>query len=118
MDGVFAGPAAIAQADATVAKSAAVSDLLSVVQHAAAGELPRPRLDPELVEAASARLLVDDLPVAGMLMGGIPVADIAHVLDLSEGDVRSRARRILGRLQAGHRTRPDVDHAAAVLQGR
>jgi DNA-binding NarL/FixJ family response regulator len=99
-DAVFAVPAAIAQADATVAKTAPVGELLQAIRRGAAGEAPRTRLDPELIEAASARLEVEDLPVASMLLGATPVADIAHVLDLPVPEVRSRALRIIGRLQA------------------
>jgi DNA-binding NarL/FixJ family response regulator len=102
VDDVFAVPAAIAQADATVSKSAPIDELLSAIHGAAAGTHPRPALDPELIHAASARLLVEDLPIATMLLAGTPIADIAGVLDTTGGDVRRRALRIIGRLQAGH----------------
>jgi DNA-binding NarL/FixJ family response regulator len=104
VDGVFAVPAAIAQADATVCKSAPIDQLLSAIHAAAAGTQPRRRLDPELVQAASARLLTEDLPIATMLLGATPVADIADILDSTVADVRNRALRIVGRLQASHIT--------------
>jgi DNA-binding NarL/FixJ family response regulator len=100
VDGVFAVPAAIAQADATVAKSAPIDELLSAIHGAAAGGLPRPVLDPELIQAASARLISEDLPIATMLLGATPAADIADILDTTTADVRHRALRIIGRLQA------------------
>jgi DNA-binding NarL/FixJ family response regulator len=100
-DAVFAVPAAIAQADATVGKSAPVGELLRAIRRGAAGATPRAHLDPELIEAASARLAIEDLPVASMLLGATPVADIAQVLGLPVAEVRSRALRIIGRLQAG-----------------
>jgi DNA-binding NarL/FixJ family response regulator len=99
-DDVFAVPAAIAQADAVVAKTAPVDELLSAIHQAAAGTLERPRLDAELVQAASARLLAEDLPIATMLIGGARVHDIAMTLGLPRDDVRRRALRIIGRLQA------------------
>ena len=105
VDQGFAVPAAIAQADATVAKSASVSELLLAIRQVAVGCHERSPLDPELIEAASARLLVDDLPIAGMLLGATPVVDIADLLDLSVEEVRSRALRIIGCLQAGRRVR-------------
>jgi DNA-binding NarL/FixJ family response regulator len=105
VDHVFAVPAAIAQADAAVAKSAPVTELLLTIRRVAGGQRERARLDPELIEAASARLLVGDLPVASMLLGSTPVVDIADSLDLSVAEVRSRALRIIGRLQAGRRVR-------------
>jgi DNA-binding NarL/FixJ family response regulator len=100
VDGVFAVPAAIAQADATVSKSAPIDELLSAIHAAAAGTRPRRHLDPELMQAASARLLTEDLPIATMLLGATPVADIADILDTTSSDVRNRALRIIGRLQA------------------
>lgn len=106
VDGPFAVPAAMAQADAMVAKSAAAGELLAMIRRAAAGGVERKRPDPELIEAASARLQDGDLPVAGMLLGATPVTDIAQTLDLTVSDVRHRALRIIGRLQAAHRVRP------------
>lgn len=105
VDRVFAVPAAIAQADAAVAKSAPVSELLSAIRDVAHGELLRPRPDPDLLEAASARLSAEDVPVAAMLLAATPIADIAQVLSISVAEVRSVALRIVGRLQAGHRPR-------------
>jgi DNA-binding NarL/FixJ family response regulator len=98
---VFAVPAAIAQADSVVAKTAPIDELFSVIHEAAAGTLERFRLDAELVHAASARLLTEDLPIAAMLLGGTRVHDIAMTLDVPVDDVRRRALRIIGRLQAG-----------------
>jgi DNA-binding NarL/FixJ family response regulator len=101
-DGVFTVPAAIAQADATVSKSAPIDDLLSAIRAAAAGTVPRPALDPERVQAASARLLAEDLPIATMLLAGTPIADIADTLGTTIADVRHRALRVIGRLQGSH----------------
>jgi len=106
VDGPFTVPAAMAQADALVAKSAEAGELLATIRGVAAGSTERHRPDPELIEAASARLTAGDLPVAGMLLGATPVSDIAQTLDLPESDVRRTALRIIGRLQAGHRLRP------------
>ncbi len=103
VDHVFAVPAAIAQADAAVAKTAPIDELLSAIRAATADTLEAPRLDPELVQAASARLLADDLPIAAMLLDATPVRDIATTLDVSVEEVRWRALRIIGRLQAGNR---------------
>jgi DNA-binding NarL/FixJ family response regulator len=100
VDGVLAVPAAIAQADATVSKSAPIDQLLSAVHGAAAGTRPRRDHDPELIQAASARLLTEDLPIATMLLGATAVGDIADVLETTAIDVRNRALRIIGRLQA------------------
>jgi DNA-binding NarL/FixJ family response regulator len=100
VDDVFTVPAAIAQADATVSKTAPIDDLLSAIHAAAAGTVPRPALDPERIQAASARLLTEDLPIATMLLAGTTIADIADTLDTTTADVRHRALRVIGRLQA------------------
>src|SRR5690349_17667147 len=70
--GERAFPAAVAQADAIVAKSAPVQDRLDATGSAArgAGEVPRP--DPELIQAAASRVREDDLPVLGMLFARVP----------------------------------------------
>jgi DNA-binding NarL/FixJ family response regulator len=103
VDDVFAVPAAIAQADATVSKTAEAADLLAAVRRVGHGRSDRPALDAEMLAAASARLCAEDLPIASMLFSATPVADIAEVLGLSVSDVKARALRIIGRLQAGSR---------------
>jgi DNA-binding NarL/FixJ family response regulator len=113
VDPVFAVPSAIAQADAIVAKGAPVSDLLSAIRDVVTGTAERPELDPELMEAASARLLSEDVPIAAMLVAATPMAQIAHVLGTSVDDVRRRALRIIGRLQAGDRLKASVPGVAA-----
>lgn len=104
VDRVFAVPATLAQADAMVSKIAPVEELLSVVRRVAAGEPSMPRLDRDAMEAASARLAAEDLPVAGMLFGGASVGEIARTLDASAGEVSSRALRMIGELQARDRS--------------
>jgi DNA-binding NarL/FixJ family response regulator len=106
VDRVFTVPAAIAQADATVSKNAPVGELLGAICDVAAHAQRRPTLDHELIQAASARLLTDDLPIAAMLLSATPVAEIASIADMSVTEVRRRALRIIGRLQAGSRRRP------------
>jgi DNA-binding NarL/FixJ family response regulator len=103
VDDVFAVPAAMAQADATVSKTAEAAELLATVRRVGQGRSDRPALDAEMLAAASARLCAEDLPIASMLFSATPVADIADVLDLSISDVKARALRIIGRLQAGSR---------------
>jgi DNA-binding NarL/FixJ family response regulator len=102
VDRVFAVPAAIAGADAVVGKTAPIDELLAAIRAATAGAFERAPLDPELVQAASARLLPEDLPIAAMLLGATPVSDIAQTLGVATDDVRRRALRIIGRLQAGN----------------
>lgn len=104
-DEAFRVPAAIAQADAVVSKTAPAEELLSTIRHVAWGEMERPALHNEVIEAASARLTPDELPILGMLLGAVPIVDIARILELSVSEVRRHALRIIGRLQAGYRVR-------------
>jgi two-component system NarL family response regulator len=110
VDQVFAVPAAVAQADAIVAKSAPVDELLEAIRFVAAGRNDVPQPDPELLQAASSRLQEADLPVLGMLLARVPVPEIAETLDTAPADVRARALRIIGAMQASDR----VDRVPAV----
>ena len=103
VDAVFAVPAAVAQADAIVSKSAPVDELLDAIHAVASGHPQVPRPDPEFVEAASSRLIDQDLPVLGMLFGRVPARDIAETLGMGVPDVRARALRIIGEMQAADR---------------
>lgn len=100
VDGVFAVPAAVAQADAIVPKSAPVEVLLDAMAAAATGAARLPVPPPELISAASSRLQAGDLPVLGMLFARESVADIARTLKQSRAEVRARALRIIGVMQA------------------
>lgn len=106
VDPAFAVPATLAQADAIVSKSASVDELLDVIRDVAAGKRRMPGLYPDLVSAASARLVPEDLPIAGMLFSRVSVPEIADTLGLHAEAVRARALRIIGELQARERIEP------------
>jgi DNA-binding NarL/FixJ family response regulator len=103
VDDVFAVPATLAQADAIVSKNDPVEVLLTAIDAAAAGESRVPSPDPELIEAASARLEAEDLPIVGMLFARVRVDDIATTLGVESREVRARALRIIGEMQAHDR---------------
>ena len=103
VDGAFAVPAGVAQADAVVSKSAPVELLLSAIRPRPSGPRPRVVLDRDSIHAASSRLQDDDLPVFGMLVARHSVAEIADALRLAPAEVRARALRIIGQLQAAQR---------------
>ena len=106
VDDVFAVPAAVAQADAIVPKSAAVEVLLDAIRAAATGEARVRAPDPELIQAASSRMQAGDLPVIGMLFARVPVREIADTLGTPSADVRARALRIIAEMQATDRVQP------------
>ena len=103
VDNVFAVPATLAQADAIVSKNAPVDALLTAIDAVAAGASEVPVPDPEAMEAASARLDAEDLPILGMLFARIRVEDIAATLGVDPREVRARALRIIGEMQARDR---------------
>ena len=57
----------------------------------------------ELIEAASARLDAEDLPIVGMLFARVRVGDIARTLGVEPREIRARALRIIGEMQASDR---------------
>jgi DNA-binding NarL/FixJ family response regulator len=103
VDDVFAVPATLAQADAIVSKNDPVEVLLTAINAVAAGESQVPSPDPEAIEAASSRLRAEDLPILGMLFARLRVDDIATTLEVDPRDVRARALRIIGEMQAQER---------------
>jgi DNA-binding NarL/FixJ family response regulator len=103
VDEIFAVPATLAQADAIVSKNDPVEALLTAIDAVAAGASLVPPPDAELIEAASARLGAEDLPIVGMLFARIRVGDIATTLGVESREVRARALRIIGEMQAHDR---------------
>ena len=55
------------------------------------------------VHRASSRLRAEDLPILGMLFARIRAEDIAATLGVELRDVRARALRIIGEMQAKDR---------------
>src|SRR4051812_23712945 len=93
--------AAVAQADAVVHKAEPIDVLLGALRRLADGDrlLGSPASD--LLEAATARLDAEDVPVMALLLHGARTPDIARTLALEEGEAAHRARRVVGVLQAG-----------------
>jgi len=106
VDPVFAVPATLAQADAIVSKTARVDELLDAVRAVASGARRMPPLFPDAMTAASSRVAADDLPIVGMLFSHVSVVDIAETLGVHPDEVRRRALRIIGELQANDRLEP------------
>jgi DNA-binding NarL/FixJ family response regulator len=100
VDDVFAVPATLAQADAIVSKNAPVEALLTAINAVAAGEAELSAPDAEAIDAASSGLCAEDLPILGMLFARIRVEDIAETLGVEAREVRARALRIIGEMQA------------------
>lgn len=93
--------ASVAQADAIVHKAEPVARLLDVLRRLGRGERVLEPPEPGLLETVAPRLDPADLPVMALMLDGVGPHAIAEALTLDEREVVSRARRIVGRLQAG-----------------
>jgi two-component system, NarL family, response regulator DevR len=96
-----------AGADGVVDKADPVQSLLAAIRRVAAGELAMPAVPLDAYDAAVANLDDEDLPVLAMLLDGAPLDAIAHALRSDRAEASWRARRIVGRLRPGLRTRPE-----------
>lgn len=96
-DAAMAVRAAIAGADAVVAKSTPPRTLLAVLRAAAGGGL-RLRLDAGALRAAGERLEAADLPILGMLAHAVPAPEVAATLGLEPEWLTARRWAMLARL--------------------
>jgi|tagenome__1003787_1003787.scaffolds.fasta_scaffold20978254_3 DNA-binding NarL/FixJ family response regulator len=92
--------AAVAQADAVLHKAEPVEVLLGSLRRLASGARLIAAPAPDLLQAATARLDAQDVPVMALLVDGTRPGDIARALALEEDEVVRRAQRIVGVLQA------------------
>src|SRR3954469_1212545 len=92
--------ATVAQADAVLHKAEPVEVLLGSLRRLANGARLIAAPAPDLLQAATARLDAQDVPVMALLVDGTRPGDIARALALEEDEVVRRAQRIVGVLQA------------------
>ncbi len=90
--------AAVAGADGMVDKGAPLHDLFAAIRTVVSGGKALPPLRPESVERTAALLDPQDLPILGMRIDGVTLAEIASVLQLEEREVSQRITAMLGRL--------------------
>jgi DNA-binding NarL/FixJ family response regulator len=106
-DAGLAVRAAIAGADAVVAKSTPPRVLLAVLRAAGKGGV-RPALDARAMRSSGERLDPDDLPIMGMLAHGVDEEEIAATLGLDPEWLAARRWGMLARRAGGGRRRPPV----------
>jgi len=97
-DAGLAVQAAIAGADAVVAKSTPPQRLVSALR-AVGGGRGRAELDARALRAVGERLDPDDLPILGMLAHGVAQDEIARTLDLDVEWLTARRWSMLARLR-------------------
>jgi DNA-binding NarL/FixJ family response regulator len=105
-------PARLAGAHGVVGKAADVDELLDALRTAGSGGRVLPAIPARALEQLGARLEAVELPILGLAMNGVPPAEMAAVLRLSEHEVRGRLRRIITMLAAGLDGRPGARLAA------
>jgi DNA-binding NarL/FixJ family response regulator len=93
--------ARLAGAHAVVGKAADVGDLLKALRAAGRGLKVLPGVPVMALEQLGARLEAVELPILGMALNGVPLAEMAAVLRLSEREAGGRLRRIITVLVAG-----------------
>jgi DNA-binding NarL/FixJ family response regulator len=87
-----------AGADGILGKSASADELLAAIRAAARGERMLPRLAPESVAAAGAKLEIDDRPLLGLLLHGATVGDVAQVLAVPLDEAAGRVQAVIAKL--------------------
>lgn len=99
-DGVLASAAVVAEADAIVSKGGLGSELCEAIRKVARGHRLLPPVPQWLGEALRRRLDHQEQAIFGLLLAGIPTADIAGTLGLPEAALESRLWSMLRKLEA------------------
>ena len=92
-------PAALAHADALVAKGVGARELFDVIRLVNRGERLLPPVSRTVLEEGNAKLDTADRALVGMLLDGTTEPEIATTLGLTSRDVRHRVHRLLAALQ-------------------
>jgi DNA-binding NarL/FixJ family response regulator len=116
-DDLLAVLAAVAGADALVPKSSDPALLLDALHAVASGERVPATATPAALNAVGAALDPEDLPVLGMLVHGVPTAEVADTLGMAPGWLLARRWAILHRLAPRRARRGDLGSGATVPAG-
>src|SRR3954452_17121723 len=95
--------AVVAGADGVVGKGADADHLCDAIRVVADGGSVRPKLLPSTLRSSAQRLDTADVPILGMLVHRTPPAEIARVLDMTEGRLDARRWAMLRRLTGRER---------------
>lgn len=97
-DGSMTIPGIVAGADGILDKGVPARELFAAIRDVVGGGHALPPISPEQLQAASAVLVDEDLPILGMLIDGTSRNDIADTLRLDHAAVTRRIRRMLDQL--------------------
>jgi DNA-binding NarL/FixJ family response regulator len=98
-DGWLTVPALIAGADGIVHKGATGLELAEAIRAVASGRSAMPTIAPELLAAAAAAIDPEDQAILGMLVHGLPHAEIGSTLRIGPAELRGRRARMLAALR-------------------
>jgi DNA-binding NarL/FixJ family response regulator len=98
-DRLLAAAAVAAEADGLVSKSGLGSHLTDAIRSVAGGQLLLPVVPWELSEVIRRRLDDREQAIYGMRVAGIPVGEIAELLDASPAEMESALSQMLGKLE-------------------
>jgi DNA-binding NarL/FixJ family response regulator len=99
-DGPLAATSVVAEADGLVSKGGVGAELCEAVRAVAHGQVRLPTVPPALASALRRRLDAEEQAIFGMLLAGIPVAEIAVMLSMSAAVLESRLWGMLRKLEA------------------
>ncbi|MGH2877912.1 MAG: response regulator [Solirubrobacteraceae bacterium] len=98
-DDVLAAAAVVAEADAIVNKGGRGAELCDQIRRMARGQSGLRPVPPWLGDAIRSRFDHQEQAIFGMLLAGIPPAEIAETLDLSDTGLDARMSAMLRKLQ-------------------
>jgi DNA-binding NarL/FixJ family response regulator len=93
-------PALVAGANGILNKGVTGRELAEAIRLVAAGEPALPPVSPEVLVASGEAVGAEDQPILGMLMHGVPTAEICSVLGVDAATLRARRARMLTALRA------------------
>jgi DNA-binding NarL/FixJ family response regulator len=98
-DASLAIPSMLAGADGLIHKGTPAHELFEALRTVVGGKVVLPPISRELLDAASARLEPEDLPILGMLLDRTPHAEIATTIDIQPEALGQRIDRMIERLR-------------------
>jgi DNA-binding NarL/FixJ family response regulator len=99
-DGPLAATSVVAEADGLVSKGGIGAELCDTVRAVAHGSVRLPTVPPALATALRRRLDAEEQAIFGMLLAGIPPAEISVMLGISSAGLESRLWAMLRKLEA------------------
>ncbi len=105
-------PAIVAGADGILNKGVPARDLFEAIREVSGGGDALPPISSDQLQAASAALDDEDLPILGMLIDRTPTHEIADTLRIDHITLKQRVGRMLGHLTATVQPEPQPSGSA------